>query len=96
MIVLMIPPPDYFIHLYEYVKWADLRQLESTRPLSDDEYFKDRGWSFGNIHKVQLHELSAQSVWLDRFVGNKPIWVSEAGASVYSASAFAASISRTS
>ena len=71
----MIPPPEYFSHLYEYVKWADLRQLESAKPLSDEEYFKDRGWSFGNVHKVQLHELSAQSVWLDRFLGNKTIWL---------------------
>lgn len=71
----MIPPPDYFVHLYEYVRWADLRQFEAAKLLGDDEYFKDRGWSFGNIHKVQLHELAAQSVWLDRFVGNKPIWL---------------------
>jgi uncharacterized damage-inducible protein DinB len=75
MMIRMIPPPEYFAHLADYVKWADLRQLESTKPLSDEEYFKDRGWSFGNIHKIQLHELSAQSVWLDRFVGNTPIWL---------------------
>jgi uncharacterized damage-inducible protein DinB len=71
----MIPPPDYFTHLFDYVKWADLRQLDATRGVSDDEYFKERGWSFGNIHKVQVHELAAQSVWLDRFVGDKAVWL---------------------
>jgi uncharacterized damage-inducible protein DinB len=71
----MIPPPDYFTHMHEYVKWADLRQYETTKPLSDEEYFKDRGWSFGSIHKVMLHELAAQSVWLDRFLGQKQVWL---------------------
>ena len=71
----MIPSPDYFRHLYEYVKWADLRQLEAVEPLSDEQYFRDHGWSFGNIHKLMLHGISAQSVWLDRFQGNKPVWL---------------------
>src|SRR5205823_12203413 len=72
---IMIPTPEYFIHLYDYVKWADLRQLETTRPLSDEEYFKDRGFSFGNIHKVMLHELAAQNVWLNRFQGETAVWL---------------------
>jgi uncharacterized damage-inducible protein DinB len=71
----MIPPPQFFTHLFDYVKWADLRQLDSTRLLADDEYYKERGWSFGSIHKMLLHMLSAQSIWLDRFTGGKPIWL---------------------
>jgi uncharacterized damage-inducible protein DinB len=73
----MIPPPEYFSHLYEYVKWADLRQYETTKPLSDEEYFKDRGWSFGSIHKVMLHELAAQAGWRDRFVGQQVVWLAD-------------------
>jgi uncharacterized damage-inducible protein DinB len=71
----VIPSPEYFSHVYTYVKWADLRQLDSIKPLSDEEYFKDRGWSFGNIHKLLLHCISAQNVWLDRFEGRKPVWI---------------------
>ncbi|HVT87364.1 MAG TPA: DinB family protein [Tepidisphaeraceae bacterium] len=71
----MIPPPEYFSHLYEYVKWADLRQLDAARSIIDEEYFKDRGWSFGNIHKIMLHELAAQNTWLQRFEGQKVVWL---------------------
>ena len=71
----MIPSPDYFKHLYEYVKWADLRQLDAVKPLSDEQYFRDHGWSFGTVHKLLLHGISAQSVWLNRFQGNKPVWL---------------------
>lgn len=71
----MIPAPEYFSHLYTYVKWADLQQLHAASALSDEEYFKQRGWSFGNIHRIMLHEISAQSVWLDRFVGRPAVWV---------------------
>src|SRR5271169_3596242 len=71
----MIPAPEFFVHLFEYVKWADMRQLEAVRPLSDEEYYKDRGFSFGTIHKIMLHELSAQNVWLHRFKGEKSVWL---------------------
>lgn len=72
---MIIPSPEYFQHMYEYVKWADFRHLEATRALSDEEYHKDRGWSFGTIHRVLLHELSAQSIWLDRFLGRPQVWL---------------------
>lgn len=71
----MIPAPEYFSHLYTYVKWADLRQLDAAMAVSEEEYFKQRGWSFGNVHRIMLHEISAQSGWLDRFVGRPTVWL---------------------
>src|SRR5436190_8359067 len=71
----MIPAPEFFAHFFDYVKWADLRQLESTKPLSDQAYFKDHGWSFGNIHKLMVHQLGAQSIWLNRILAQTPIWL---------------------
>src|SRR2546430_15249687 len=71
----MIPAPESFAHFFDYEKWADLRQLESTKPLGDQAYFKDHGWSFGNIHKLMLHQLGAQSLWLNRILAQTPIWL---------------------
>jgi uncharacterized damage-inducible protein DinB len=73
----MIPPPEFFSHFFDYVKWADLRQLEVARALGDEEYFKDRGWSFGTIHNIMLHKLSAQNIWLNRFMGEATVWLQD-------------------
>ncbi len=73
----MTPSPEFFQHLFEYTRWADLRQLETTTPLADEAYFKNHGWSFGTIHEVMLHMLSAQSIWLDRIVGRTPVWLAD-------------------
>lgn len=74
----MIPSPDFFLHLAEYVTWADEKQLAATKPLSDEAYFKDYGWSFGNMHKLMVHMLSAQSIWLDRVARDRtPTWLGD-------------------
>lgn len=71
----MIPTPEFYRHYFEYVIWADLQQLDPVRELPAKERFKDRGFSFGSIHNVLLHELAAQSVWLDRFEAAPPVWL---------------------
>ncbi|HEY7090002.1 MAG TPA: DinB family protein [Tepidisphaeraceae bacterium] len=71
----MIPSPRFYQQYFEYVVWADKRQLELVRQLPEAEYMRDRGFSFGSIHKILTHELSAQSVWLDRFQGAEPVWL---------------------
>jgi uncharacterized damage-inducible protein DinB len=73
----MIPSPQFYQHYFDYVIWADQRQLELVRQLPEAEYAKDRGFSFGSIHKILTHELSAQSVWLDRFEGVEPVWLEQ-------------------
>jgi uncharacterized damage-inducible protein DinB len=71
----MIPTPEFFRHYFEYVVWADRRQLDLVRELPEEEHCRERGFSFGSIHKVLTHELAAQSVWLDRFEGVPPVWL---------------------
>jgi uncharacterized damage-inducible protein DinB len=73
----MIPVPEFFRHYFEYVVWADLRQLDAAKKLPPAEVAKDRGFSFGSISKVLRHEIAAQSMWLDRFEGVKPVWFGE-------------------
>jgi uncharacterized damage-inducible protein DinB len=71
----MIPSPEFFQSYFRYVTWADNRQLELVRALPEAEVYKDRGFSFGTMHKVLVHEIAAQSVWLDRFEGVPPVWL---------------------
>ena len=71
----MIPSPQFYQHYFQYVIWADKRQLELVSALPEADLCKDRGFSFGTIHKILVHELAAQSVWLDRFEGVAPVWL---------------------
>ena len=71
----MIPSPEFFQYYYNYVLWVDRRQLATVKDLPSDEIVKDRGFSFGSILRVLQHELSAQSVWLDRFMNVTPVWL---------------------
>ncbi len=63
----MIPSPEFFQHFFKYVTWADRRHLEALRPRSADALLLDRGMSMGSLVKMMLHQVGAQSVWLDRF-----------------------------
>lgn len=71
----MIPQPEFFRHYFEYVMWADNRQFAAVQSLPEAEVYRERGFSFGSIQKTLLHELAAQSVWLDRFEGVPPAWL---------------------
>lgn len=73
----MIPTPEYFIAMWQYVIWADLQQLQVADTLSDEEYFKPRGFSFGNVHGMLLHQTSAHRAWLNRFEKQPPVWLAD-------------------
>ncbi len=71
----MLPDPASLRGFFDYVVWADTLQLEAARPLADDAYFKDHGWSFGSVHGVLLHMVAAQNIWLQRFTGEPSVWL---------------------
>lgn len=73
----MLPHPDAFLDFFRYVRWADEQQLAAATPLSDEAYFKDHGFSFGTIHALMLHMLSAQEVWRQRFAGEPLTWLAD-------------------
>jgi uncharacterized damage-inducible protein DinB len=58
--------------LFDYDKWADLKLLEAVAVLTEDQYKKDLGSSFGGIHGTLVHIFSADRVWLDRWMGKTP------------------------
>lgn len=73
----MNPTPEFLKQYFEYVVWADLTQLKVVGQLPAAEVIAERGFSFGSILKVMQHEIAAQTIWLDRFTGAEPSWISE-------------------
>jgi len=55
--------------LYEFDRWAMLRVLESVAALTPEQFTKDLGASFGGVHGTLVHVLSADRVWLNRWLG---------------------------
>ncbi len=58
--------------LFEYDTWADLKLLEVIAALTGDQYKKDLHSSFGGIQGTLVHILSANRVWLYRWIGTPP------------------------
>jgi uncharacterized damage-inducible protein DinB len=56
--------------LFNYLKWADEMMLAASQTVSDDEYYRARGFSHGSIHGLMVHGMSAQAVWLRRWQGD--------------------------
>lgn len=55
--------------LFGYMKWADEMMLASTIGIPDAEYYRHRGLSHGSIHRLLVHGMAAQRVWLRRWRG---------------------------
>lgn len=58
--------------MYEYVRWADHQLITAARSVNDEAYHKEQGISLGSIHKLQVHMMAAQWVWLCRWRGESP------------------------
>ena len=55
-----------------FMKWGDEQIIAAARPIAADEYYRDRGISFGSLHKLLVHVMGAQWIWLERWKGNSP------------------------
>ena len=64
--------PQQLAHLFAYATWADRIMLSAARTVPENEYYRDRGFSAGSIHKLLVHQMSSQRVWLSRWQGNPP------------------------
>lgn len=64
--------PEYLARLFEYNRWANERVLLAAEQLSDFDLKKDQGHSWGSIHAMLVHMLSAEWIWLRRLQGHSP------------------------
>lgn len=65
----------FHLHLREmceYLRWADHQSMLAARTVTDEAYYKDVGISFGSLHKVLVHNMAIQWLWLCRFRGESP------------------------
>jgi uncharacterized damage-inducible protein DinB len=61
--------PKTIQFLWQYMAHADGQVLAAADPLSDEAYFREQGISFGSVHKLIVHCLSAHHTWLQRLNG---------------------------
>ena len=54
---------DFFIDLYLYNFWANMRVWECIEELSDEEFFRELSYSIGSIHIQIVHTLSVEAWW---------------------------------
>jgi uncharacterized damage-inducible protein DinB len=64
--------PEQMRGLFDFLRWGDVQMLDATESLSEEEYYKERGVSIGSIHKVLVHSMTVQWLWLTRWKGTSP------------------------
>lgn len=68
-----------FHELYRYNYWARDRQLEACAALSQEEFVRPMGNSFGSVRDTLVHLLQVEWIWLERWNGRAPkVWPSGA------------------
>ena len=55
--------------LWQYMVHADEQIAEAAGTLSEEGYRREQNISFGSVHKLLLHAVAAQQVWLKRLRG---------------------------
>ena len=65
--------------LYDYNRWANTRTLDAAAALSQDQFTRDMGNSFGSVRDTLAHILGAEWIWLERWKGASPrgLWKAE-------------------
>lgn len=61
---------DFILQQYDYVVWSDDRCLTAAASVLTENFDKQLGFSFGSVHRVLLHMLGAQDLWLGRWQGD--------------------------
>jgi uncharacterized damage-inducible protein DinB len=68
----MTATKEHLQNMFDYVRWADGQVLAASRTVPDEGYYKDQGISIGSIHKLLVHCMSVQWIWLSRWRGENP------------------------
>lgn len=65
-------PFDQLPSLYSYAVWANDRVLTTAESLTDEQWRRAIGHSFGSVHETMVHILSSEELWLARWQGHSP------------------------
>ena len=55
------------LRMMEFMFWGDRRVLTAACAIIEPEYYAERGFSAGSLHKLLVHTMAAQQVWLARW-----------------------------
>ena len=58
--------------LYAYNRWANERMLNAVAALDDEAFTRDLGGSFPSVRDTLAHLISAEWIWLQRWLGTSP------------------------
>jgi len=58
--------------LFAYNRWATAKILDCVAPLTEEEFGRPIGGSFGSVRGTLQHAFGADWVWLERFRGRSP------------------------
>jgi uncharacterized damage-inducible protein DinB len=68
---------DYLIELWRYVRWADERTLQNAATMPAEGFFREQNISIGSVHKLLVHSMAAQQIWLARWTERGPMAFAE-------------------
>ena len=58
--------------MFAYHRWATATILDCVAPVTEEEFEREIGGSFGSLRGTLLHAYGADWVWLERFHGRSP------------------------
>jgi uncharacterized damage-inducible protein DinB len=61
--------PDEVMTLYEYAWWARDRLLDAAGGMTDEEFARDNGFTYGSLRGILVHAMDAEESWCSRFLG---------------------------
>jgi uncharacterized damage-inducible protein DinB len=64
--------PEEMCLLYDYNAWANRRSLDAAEKLTNEQFTKPLGSSFGSVRDTLAHICGAEWIWLERFHGSSP------------------------
>ncbi len=71
-VIQMTATKDHLHNMFEYVRWADSAMIRAARTVPDEGYYREQRISIGSIHKLLVHCMAAQWIWLSRWRGESP------------------------
>jgi uncharacterized damage-inducible protein DinB len=64
--------PESFQLLFQYNLWADRRTLDSCATLTNEQFTRELGSSFGSVRDTLAHIYGAEWLWNERILGRAP------------------------
>jgi uncharacterized damage-inducible protein DinB len=63
---------EHLQQMFDYIYWGDNEIMAASRTVPDEGYYKEQQISAGSVHKLLVHCMAAQWIWLSRWRGEHP------------------------